>query len=391
MKRERGVERAAWALLFLFVLTVPFEKTIAIDGLGTISRLLGILTFLLAGFALATGRPLRRPNLLLVLSAVFASWMALTYLWSIAPKATWTRAATYAQLFVMIWLVWDLVRSRYRQTALCSAYVVGAAVAAAATIVRYAQNQQTYYRRYAAAGFDPNDLGLTLALSIPLALYVSERSRGPARWACWAAIALAEAAVLLTGSRSALVASFIAFAFVALRWRSSGAVQRAAGVALAGLLIIGAWRLAPAASRERLAEFQEHAGTLHGRTRIWKAGVKAWAPHAIAGVGAGAYPAAVEPWLGVPAVPGHQYVAHNAFLSVMVEGGVIGLALFGAMLAAAIVFTWMLAASGRALWLVMLAVWFAGAATLTWEYRKPTWLMLALISTAWARAFREET
>lgn len=390
MKRERGIERAAWALLFLFVLTVPFEKTITFDGLGTISRLFGILAFLLAGLAFATGRPLRPPNLILVLSAAFASWMALTWLWSIAPEATWTRAATYAQLFVMMWLVWDFVRTQYRQTALCGAYVAGAALAAVATIVRYAQNEQTYYRRYAAAGFDPNDLGLTLALSIPLALYISERSRGFARWACWGAVALAEAAVLLTGSRAALAASFIAFAFVALRWRSSGAVQRAAGVALAGLLVIGVLRLAPAASRERLAEFHAQAGTLHGRTRIWKAGVKAWVPHAVAGVGAGAYPAAVKPWLGVPAIPGHEYVAHNAFLSVLVEGGAIGLALFGAMVAAAIVFTWMMAASDRALWFVMLSVWFTGVATLTWEYRKPTWLILALISTAWASAFREE-
>ncbi len=391
MKREPGVDRAAWVLLVVFVFTVPFEKTFFISGFGTASRLLGILTFLLAGFAFATGRSLRPPNLLLALSAAFASWMALTWLWSIAPDTTWTRAATYAQLFVMMWLVWEFARTQYRQTALMSAYVAGAAVSSVATIVRFAQNEQTYYRRYAAYGFDPNDLALTVALSIPLALYVSHRSRGFARWALWGTVALAEAAVLLTGSRTSLVASFVAFTFVALRWRSTAPIERAAGVALAGLLLIGLVRLAPAASRERLANFQAQAGTLHGRTRIWKAGLKAWKQHPIAGVGAGAYPFAVKPWLGVPPIPGHEYVAHNTFLSVLVEGGVAGLALFGAMLAATVVFTWMMAPRDRALWFVMLAVWFTGVATLTWEHRKPTWLILALIATAWARAFREET
>ena len=58
------------------------------------------------------------------------------------------------------------------------AYLGGAVVSAAATIVRYSLNQQTYWRRYAAPGFEPNDLGLTLALAIPMALYLALRRTG---------------------------------------------------------------------------------------------------------------------------------------------------------------------------------------------------------------------
>ncbi len=392
MKRESLLDRTAWVLIALFVFTVPFEKTVQIDGFGTASRLLGLLAFLVGVAAVARGRRMRPPNLVLVLAAVFAAWMALTCFWSIAPEATVSKAITFAQLLAMAWLVWEFARSGRQDMILLRAYVAGASVAAIATIVRYVQSQQTYYRRYAAAGFDPNDLGLTVALSIPLALYVSLRTRGAVRYACWAAIALAESAVLLSGSRTALIASFAAFTFAALRWRERDTSQRVASVVLLALLVVGLVRLAPAASRARFSTLHTEVaqGSLHGRTRIWKTGLKALKQRPIAGIGVGAYPTAVRPWLGVPAIPGHEYVAHNTFLSVLVEGGMVGFALFALTLIAAAVFTWMLPGRDAALWFVMLAVWFVGVSTLTWEHRKPTWLILALITTAWARAFRED-
>jgi O-antigen ligase len=159
-------------------------------------------------------------------------------------------------------------------------------------------------------------------------------------------------------------------------------------VALLGLLLAGALWLAPAASRARLASLGD-AGTLHNRTRIWKAGLLALESHAALGVGAGAYPEAVRPSLGRPALAGHEYVAHNTFLSILVECGAIGLGLFAALAGATALFVWMMPRTERALWTVMLAAWAIGVSTLSWEQRKPGWLMLALITTQWALSFRQ--
>ena len=56
-------------------------------------------------------------------------------------------------------------------------------------------------------------------------------------------------------------------------------------------------------------------------------------------------------------------------------------------------FIWQLPFLERMLWAVMLLVWAAGVSTLTWEQNKPTWLLLALATTEWARTHwrREES
>lgn len=386
------LDRVAWALLVLFVLSVPFEKTLQVPGIGTASRLLGLVAFVTGAGALFQRGSIRGPNAVFILNAVFTAWTGLTVLWSLAPSASVARFLTFAQLLAMAWLIWELCRTARQQDWLMGAYVAGATLASVATITRWTLNRPTYWRRYAASGFDPNDLGLTVALAIPMALYLALRYTDWRRYSLWAAVVLFEGAILLSGSRTALVAGLLAFAFAAWRWRESGAAARVAAVLLFAALLLGPVRLAPAASRERLSTLHSELtrGTLHGRTRIWKTGLKAFKQHPLIGVGAGAYPTAVKPWLGVPAIPGHEYVAHNAFLSVLVEEGVIGFALFALMLGCAVVFAWVMQDRERALWLVMLLVWGVGVSTLTWEHRKPTWLLMALLTTAWARSFREE-
>jgi O-antigen ligase len=170
-------------------------------------------------------------------------------------------------------------------------------------------------------------------------------------------------------------------------------VQRWSGVALAALTLFGAFGLAPKEARERIATTTAEItqGTLHKRTTIWKAGLRSWKRFPLRGAGAGAYPDAVEPLIGVPPRAGHEYVAHNTFLSILVETGAIGFKLWLVIAVLLAIFVWVMRPNEVALWSVALVVWAIGASTLTWEHRKPTWLISALIMTEWARSFRPET
>jgi O-antigen ligase len=197
---------------------------------------------------------------------------------------------------------------------------------------------------------------------------------------------------VLTASRASLVATFVAFTFSLFAWRAADRTFRVVSLALMAGLGLSLVHFAPAPQRNRLSTITTEVttGTLHGRTRIWKAGLKAFKQHPLIGVGSGAYPKATEPWLGKPKVAGFQYVAHNTFLSVLVECGLAGFAIFGLLLGTLLFFIWTMPPLERWLWLVVSASWAAGVFTLTWEHYKPTWLILSLIATGWAGAWRKK-
>jgi O-antigen ligase len=383
------LSRVAWALLWLLVFSVPWEKSLWVPYVGTVSRLLGMLA-IAAGAILALWRgSLRRPNAVLILATPMVAWFSLTYFWSLDPSTTAIRARTFAGLLALLWVIWDQCRGPARQRQLLFAYVLGAVAASSMAFWRYAHHQQTYYLRYAASGFDPNDFGLILALSVPLALYLMVRERGFVRWCSTGAFLVVIPAMFLTASRTALIATFVAFGFAAVTWRAAHPAYKLTSALGLAALVLGTIQFAPAPQRNRLQTLPAalNSGTLHGRTRIWKAGLRVLKLHPILGVGSGAYPEAVEPWLGRPNVPGAQYVAHNTFLSVLVESGAIGFCLFALLAVTLVVFIWAMPFPECALWAVVVAVWAVGVSTLTWEHYKPTWLIMALITTEWARSY----
>ncbi len=383
-------ERAAWALLCAFVFTIPWEKSVWVPEVGSIARFLGIVAFAAGGVAALRARTLRRLNAALLFAAVFVAWSAATWFWSLDPAATLRRIRTFAELLAMFWLIWDSCRGPRRQRHMMQAYLFGAVAACGIAFWRYLHHEQTYYLRYAASGFDPNDFGLVLAIAVPLALYLALKERSGLRWMYLAIVPLLLAAILLTASRASLIATFVAFTFSVFAWRAADWTFRTVSLALLAALTLSLVRFAPAPQRNRLATIPSEIarGTLHDRTRIWKSGLKAFRDHVAFGVGSGAYPKAVEPWLGKPQVPGFQYVAHNTFVSVLVECGAAGFLLFMLLVGTLVLYAWSMPTLERWLWLVVGAAWAVGVGTLTWEHYKPTWLMMALIATGWADAWR---
>jgi O-antigen ligase len=151
------------------------------------------------------------------------------------------------------------------------------------------------------------------------------------------------------------------------------------------LLISCVLLFVPRTSWERLStvpnEF-EH-GTLTGRTVIWKAGWQIFREHPYLGIGSNAFRPIVSRVLeepirlddpDSPAPP-----AHNTFLSVLVEQGVIGFAIFCTMLAVLALSLTSMPPFTQKLWIVVLAVWTVGVSSLTWEMRKPTWFFFGLL------------
>lgn len=365
-----------WLLLVL-VFVIPWENAIIFDGLGTISRFLGLFLFA-AWFAgtLFSSR-VRRPHLFHAVVAAFVLWNAAGFFWSVDPDATWKRMMTFIQLGMLTFIIWDLNRTRHALRSVLQAYIFGAYISVGSIIYNFMLNNEVGFGRFAAAGFDPNDIGVILAISIPLSWYLAFVQPGRQRalvWLNYAYIPLAVFAVLLTASRDASLALVPSIIFIIWSLRKLDLFRR---LAIITVVLCSAWIIftfVPEYSIERLATTPGEItqGNLNTRTMIWEAGLRVYNDSPLWGAGGGAYPIVVQPVLG------REVVAHNSFLSVLVECGIIGLCLFLGILLSALRSVNRHDSMQRAMWLAVMAVIVLGASALTWEYRKPLWLFMTL-------------
>jgi len=376
--------KLAFASVWLLVFAIPWEDAITIPGFGTSVRLIGMATLGLGALAILERGKVRRPTPGHIVMALFVTMAALSYLWSLYPEGTLVQAFSYIQLLAMVWLIWELAPRAREQVRLMQAYVLGTFVSGIDTVYLFLSKQEATYQRYAGAGLDANDLGLIMALSIPVSYYLLIESKGWIAWVYRVQLVLAGTTILLTASRGATLASVVALAIIPMTFGRLTGRQKVAVLLTASMLVGGALLYVPATSWERLStvpgEFEQ--GTFTGRTVIWQAGWELFRSHAFLGVGSNAFRLVVSRVLAEPIHldnPEPAPPAHNTFLSILVEQGVIGLTLFCVLLILLALSLRALPPFPRKMWIVWLAVWVVGVSSLTWETRKPTWFFFGLI------------
>lgn len=365
----------AYAALWIYVFSVPWENIIVIPGIGALSRLMGIVAVAFAMLAVVMTGRLRRWHMAHVAALVFLLWATAGQLFFVADRLSF-KFFTFTQLFLVMWMSWQLAQSRERQLGLLAAFVSGAYVVAFKTIMVYRSNDGSL-RRFAAEGFDANDLAMTLALALPMAWYLGMTYRRPlARWFVRAYIPLGLLTIGLTGSRGGLIAAVIALAIVPLTMTNLSPAKLVATLLLAGVTGTVAVAYIPQTTLDRLAttgaEIQDRR--FNGRWRLWVAGVEAFSERPITGYGTGSFKKTARRWLGA----GTQ-VAHNSYLSLLVEQGLIGFAIYATMFIAVFLAVLDLPVIDRRFTLVLMATLAIAMFPLSWEDHKVVWFLLSFL------------
>jgi O-antigen ligase len=366
----------AFWLSLIVIFMIAWEDMISIGDLGTRGTMIGGL-FLAASWVAAvviTGR-FRKPHPFHLMVYLFVLWNTVSAFWSFDIEGTVARTVTYFQLTALVWIIWDLYRTPADLRAGLQAYVLGSYVALGSAVANYFTGNTYTSSRISATGFNPNNLGLMLALGIPVAwhLAISENHSTRTRLlklVNYAYVPAATLGILLGASRGALVSTLPAFFFVLGSLPRLKLLSR--GLILVALItsLFAVQTLVPQASSQRLSTTGTSIaeGDLNTRTYIWRAGLAVFSAHPLLGVGSGAFRTAV----------GVGKVAHNVFVSVLVEVGIVGFALFAAILAITVVRAIRQPKWDSRFWLAVLLVWALGASVHTWEQKKPTWLFLSL-------------
>jgi O-antigen ligase len=377
-------------LSVIFIFAIPWEG-VEVSGLGTLAKPTGIAVAILWIGTILVTRQLRKPGLFQITAVVFVLWNAVSVFWSSDPLNSLDHTITWAQLLVFVFIVWDLYTTPTSITAALQAYVLGAFVAIGSALSNYSSGAAyyTHYDRFSSGDTNPDGFGFILALGIPVAWYLASLKSTTKleillRVMNYVYIPAALIGISLSGTRTALIATIPGMAF---GLASSTRLRLWVQVTLAVLLASAIIALLPYV--QTLTSFQRFStttselteGDLNNRTNNWREGLASFAEHPLIGVGSNMY-RSVNSW---------SKVAHNSFISVLVELGLIGLILFGTMLLIAFSHTLRQSKWEKRLWLTLLMVWCIGASTLTWEYRKSTWLFLSLmVASAYITAGRDE-
>jgi O-antigen ligase len=183
-------------------------------------------------------------------------------------------------------------------------------------------------------------------------------------------------AIGLTGSRGGMVATMVSLLIVPLTVTKLSPAKRAVMFALlcvAGTLAVS---YIPDTLVQRFASTSTEVEDLRfgGRFKMWVAGIRAATQKPIMGYGTSGFKTAIRPILGDA-----TQVAHNSYISVLVEEGLVGLCLFAGMLIAVFLSLLNLPPVERRFGLVLQATLCVTMLPLTWEDNKAVWVVLAML------------
>lgn len=317
----------------LYVLLVPFDNLLAAGSFGTLTKLLGILSGAFLILWLVRQRTaVRAPDALLPLGLLLL-WMLASMSWAINQQDAIEIIPTYAGLFALYAaLALMPISMKEFEGILACVVVAGLAAAAYGANVFYhnpalatnAQNARLVIQM-GSVFIDPNHFANSLLFpGAAIAVWALRTPRLLAKVAGIGGEALIITAILLSGSREALIAfaSIWLYLLWRLRYRLQMLIASVAAFAVIGSVHTSMW--------QRFATAIDTGGS--GRTSIWAVAAEAAKHQLIQGYGIGNFESAYDNfYLSVQQVYpyGWSSAAHNIVFHYVVELGVIGLVLIG--------------------------------------------------------------
>lgn len=372
-----------------------FGSVLSLGGAATGAKAVGGLLVLawIATLAKPSNRDRRsfvRDHRGLVACGVgLVAWSILSAAWAQSPSTALLGASRYAQNLVLFPIVYAGVRSRGHVRWVAGAFVGGALLA---MLDGVATGSTVDSSRLVGALQDPNETATVLVAAsvLALALGIGDRGSRLRRGIAFSAGVLALVGVAATASRGgvvALAATAVAAVVIGGRWRR----QVAAAAAVGAVLVVG-WfvLLAPASSLSHITSAQSPRSTL------WTVAGRTIAANPVVGVGGDNFQMVAKDYLLRPGATTNAeqivtvpHVAHNIYLEVWADTGVIGLVLFVAVVVGPLRAAWaavtILESAGRraeeiltrGLILAIVAILVAGF-FVSDQYSKQLFLLLAL-------------
>jgi O-antigen ligase len=331
---------------------------------------------------------------------LFCAWVSASALWAAEdPLVAVSTAFRIVQGVILLVVTWTVVQERRHVWWILTGFVAGAFL----TAMLGFQQARSGGGRLAGDFGDPNELAAVLVAAIVLAAGALLLRRGWVRYAGIAAIPVMGLAMVQTDSQGGLVSFATALLVASLL---AGPARRAVLLGVFGVLSAATFYYTFITPPVSILEVVHGQGG-SGREDLWKAALQVAGDHPVIGVGAGNFPL-VEPGYAFSNVSLKRVdlvvkpeVAHNTYLHLLAEYGVVGLSLFFAIVGGCLAlafraFRSFMRTGERELEVLTRFAMVATVAILvaftflTAQYKKQLWLLLGLSAALSAIAERIE-
>lgn len=335
-------------LLPLAIYVMWFEAV----GVGPIKtgRIVAALTIgIIAARSLTTRwrPPMVQPRVWVPVLA-FTAWAWVSGLWS-AEFGTWLQGFLFFFLGVCYFLLFAIfVESPEQVLKLLEVWVlIGVIIAGLSALVHYGFG----YRSFGFTG-GPNEYATYNVQALPICVVLARRSTGWKKAFFLLAMPAFFFGTLAAGSRSGLIGTAVMAMYCFVARPGLSAAKRAAWTVGGLFLAVGGFLLAGILDAERfsLVAFVSDRGA--GRLDIWTGGLVAFREHALLGFGAGGFEKKAIDYIvkatgaSLDVTKQEQFrnenkiPAHNLYLAVLLDYGLVGLMLYFTMIATVLKNLW---------------------------------------------------
>jgi O-antigen ligase len=374
------INRILLWLTLILIFSIPWEDMISLPLIGSLARLAGIIVFGFWMLKIIISGHVRKLHFFHVILYFFVLWNFASIFWTFGFDETKTRIITFFQLFFMTLIFWDVFRKPAELNAGLQAYVLGAWVGVIDILVNFSSGViiNAYdVGRYSASGVNAGDFVVILTLGLPIAWYLARFAKLSSKNLFlniinYAYIPVSGLAISLTGSRLSLFVLGMAFLYILGTMIQPKRIFKSVLLLIVFIeALLNLQPLIPQATWDRFSTTESSIleEDLGGRVPIWKESITAFLEHPILGVGGGAF----------RTVNSFKKAAHNTYLSVLAELGVVGFFLLFWVLA--VVSYSIMCQSGpeKIFWFTTFLVLLIGISIQTWEFTKTTYLIFSLI------------
>jgi putative inorganic carbon (hco3(-)) transporter len=334
-------------------------------------------------------RPLPRIHPIYVLLAALAA--------VVSTSTTMHLADTFAMEYIVRWIPFIVIAAIITDVAsavvgirpLLAAALVGATAAASGALYSFLVLHEP---RATGPLNDPNDLAYVLIAALPLIVAFSPRGL-PARACLLASATVITAAAAVTFSRGALMAATAALVWVCLRRALPAKAIAGIAVGVATLGYLATTYAAPLVSKALSEKTFIAEANVDTRLMRWQAAARMLADAPLFGVGPGGFREHYAAFSNLAEIGEPTPVAHNMYLEVGAELGVLGLIAFIAIIVTAFVCSENALRRGADRHVVVavqasLIAIVVASAFLSEQYYFPLWSMVAVACAVGLRSER---